>query len=71
MLLLTALSLPEEFQTLEISPNKMVHFYTLYPIYREEMELKMEQGVNALIDRFEIYDTCDVLDLNRPNTALA
>lgn len=71
MLLLTALSLPEEFQTLEISPNKMVHFYTLYPIYREEMELKMEQGVNALIDRFEIYDTRDVLDLNRPNTALA
>ncbi len=70
MLLLTALSLPEEFQTLVVSPEKTVHFYTLYPIYREEMDLKMEQGVHALIDRFEIYDTGDVLDLSRPNTAL-
>jgi len=71
MLLLTALSLPEEFQTLVVSPEKTVQFYTLYPIYREEMELKMEQGVDALIDRFEVYDTGDVLDLTRPNTALA
>jgi hypothetical protein len=71
MLLLTALSLPEEFQTLEISPDKTVQFYTLYPIYREEMELKMEQGVDALIDRFEVYDINDVLNLARPNTAVA
>lgn len=70
MLLLTALSLPEEFQTLVVSPEKTVQFYTLYPIYREEMELKMAQGVDALIDRFEVYDTGDVLDLSRPNTAL-
>ena len=63
------MSLPEELQTLVISPDKTVQFYTLYPIYREEMELKMAQGVDALIDRFEVYDTGDVLDLARPNTA--
>lgn len=71
MLLLTALSLPEEFQTLVISPEKTVQFYTLYPIYREEMALKMEQGADSLIDHFEAYDIGDVLDLTRPNTALA
>ena len=71
LLVLTALSLPEEFQTLVVSPGKTVQFYTLYPIYREEMDLKMTQGVDALIDRFEVYDTRDVLDLTRPNTALA
>jgi hypothetical protein len=71
LLVLTALSLPEEFQTLVVSPDKTVQFYTLYPIYREEMALKMAQGVDALIDRFEAYDTSDVLDLTRPNTALA
>ena len=70
LLLLTALSLPEEFQTLTLSPAKTVQFYTLYPIYPEEMTLKMEQGVNALIDRFEDYDIRDVLDLTRPNVAL-
>ena len=71
MLVLTALSLPEEFQTLVVSPEKTVQFYMLYPIYREEMALKMAQGVDALLDRFEVYDTGDVLDLVRPNTALA
>jgi hypothetical protein len=70
MLLLTALSLPEEFQTLVISPEKTVHFYTLYPLYREEMVLKTRHGVDTLIDRFEDYNIGDVLDLTRPNTAI-
>ena len=69
MLILTALSLPEEFQTLVVSPEKTVHFYTLYPIYREEMNLKMEQGVDVLLDKFDEYGIGDVLDLSRPNTA--
>jgi hypothetical protein len=69
MLLLTAISLPEEFQTLAIGPDKTVQFYTLYPLYREEMDLKMTQGVGALLDRFEEYDISDVLDLARPNVA--
>ena len=71
MLLLTAMSLPEEFQTLVLSPDKTVQFYTLYPIYSEEMELKLVQGVDALLDRFIDYDISDVLDLTRPNVALA
>jgi hypothetical protein len=71
MLLLTAISLPEEFQTLQVRSNKTVQFYTLYPLYREEMELKMNQGVGALLDRFEEYNISDVLDLTRPNVARA
>ena len=35
------------------------------------MDLKMEQGVDALLDRFDEYGIGDVLDLTRPNTALA
>ena len=71
MLLLTAISLPEEFQTLQVRADKTVQFYTLYPLYREEMELKMNQGVGALLDRFEEYNISDVLDLTRPNVARA
>jgi hypothetical protein len=71
MLLLTAISLPEEFQTLPLNDAKTVQFYTLYPLYREEMELKMNQGVGALLDRFEEYNISDVLDLTRPNVARA
>jgi hypothetical protein len=71
MLLLRSLNLPEELQTLVVSPEKTVQFYTLYSLYREEMNPKMAQGVDAPIDRFEAYDTSHVLDLTRPNTALA
>lgn len=71
MLLLTAISLPEEFQTLQVRADKMVQFYTLYPLYREEMDLKTNLGVDALLDRFEEYDISDVLDLTRPNVARA
>jgi hypothetical protein len=69
MLLLTAISLPEEFQTLPLNDAKIVQFYTLYPLYREEMGLKMHQGVGALLDRFEEFNISDVLDLTRPNVA--
>ena len=69
MLLLSSISLPEDFQTLDVSPGKTVHFYTLYPLYREEMELKMAEGVDALLDRFEEYDISDVVDPTRVNAA--
>jgi len=35
------------------------------------MELKMNQGVGALLDRFEEYNISDVLDLTRLNVARA
>ncbi|RFP66167.1 suppressor of fused domain protein [Hymenobacter lapidiphilus] len=71
MMLIMSPNLPEAFQTLVVSPEKTVHFYTLCPIYREEMELKMEQGVDALFDRFDEYGITDIVDLDRPNVALA
>ncbi|RZL08607.1 MAG: suppressor of fused domain protein [Hymenobacter sp.] len=68
MLLLPAISLPEEFRELRISPEKTVHFLNLYPLYREEMELKLQAGTDALLDRFEEYNISDVVDVSRPNT---
>ena len=70
LLLLTAISLPEEFQTLRLDPTKTVQFYTLFPLYREEMELKMNRGVDALLDGFIEQGVSDVVDLARPNVGL-
>ena len=70
LMLLTAISLPEEFQELRVGPAKTIQFYTLYPIYPEEMALKMNLGASALLDRFEEADLSDVVDLHRPNLAL-
>ena len=71
LLLLTAISLPEEFQQLHVGPTKTIQFYTLYPLYPEEMTLKMNEGAATLLDRFEAADLSDVVDLQRPNVALA
>ncbi len=68
LLLLPAISLPEEFRELVVSPEKTVQFLNLYPLYREEMELKLQAGIDALLDRFDEYNISDVLDINRPNT---
>jgi len=68
MLLLPALSLPEEFQELVISPDKTIHFLNLWPLYQSEMELKLEAGTDALLDRLEAYGITDVLDPDRSNT---
>jgi hypothetical protein len=39
---------PEDFQTLELS-DRNVHFYSLVPLYREEMDLKLKHGADALM----------------------
>ncbi|SHL43217.1 suppressor of fused domain protein [Hymenobacter psychrotolerans] len=69
MLLLPSISLPEEFRELKISEEKTIYFYSLYAIYKEEMDLKMRKGVEALLDKFEEHGITDVVDLDRPNAA--
>lgn len=69
MLLLSSISLPEEFRELRVTDEKTIHFYCLYPIYKEEMELKMKKGVDALLDKFDEAGISDVIDVARPNVA--
>ncbi|RSK46326.1 suppressor of fused domain protein [Hymenobacter perfusus] len=69
MLLLPSISLPEEFRELRVTDEKTIHFYCLYPIYKEEMELKMKKGVDALLDKFDEVGISDVIDVARPNVA--
>jgi ribosomal protein S27E len=47
---------------------KTVRFYGLIPLYREEMELKVAHGIDALLERFEQQLVpLEVLDPRRPN----
>ncbi|UOQ53696.1 suppressor of fused domain protein [Hymenobacter cellulosivorans] len=67
MLVLPSISLPKEFRELKISEDKTINFYCLYCLYPEEMQLKMDKGLDALLDKFEEYGMSDVLDIARPN----
>lgn len=58
----------EGFDTLHLK-DKTIDFYTLIPLYTEEVNLKMKKGVDALFDGFDKFSVSDVVVINRPNTA--
>ncbi|WP_337100077.1 suppressor of fused domain protein [Paenibacillus sp. YIM B09110] len=67
------LSLPDVedkqgFFNLDISNGKVVHFFTLIPIYQEEMDYKLKHGMEALFGKLIKAATDDVVNLNRKNT---
>lgn len=68
MLAATALS-PEAFHTLEL-PDRVIHFWSLVPLYREEMEYKLKRGSEALLERLDKVgdaEKIEVVNVNRPN----
>jgi len=65
--LLPSIILGEEFSTLKLE-NKSIDFYTLIPLYSEEVNLKMKSGIEALFDGFDKHGVTDILQVDRPNT---
>jgi hypothetical protein len=57
----------ERFNELALSDDKVLQFYALMPLYREEMEFKLRHGTEALLRRFASVGICEVLDPQRPN----
>lgn len=67
MLVLPAMiSAPEDFHRLTTKDGTEINFYALIPIYKEEMEYKLEEGTDALLDHFDDEVMTEVIDINRP-----
>jgi hypothetical protein len=58
---------PEGFETLELGPDKTVHFFAVMPLYAEEMQVKLENGVDALYGMVDEFGHGPVVDPTRPN----
>lgn len=56
---------PAEFRSLEISSEKTIHFFAIYPLYEGEMNLKLKKGTDKLVDRFAKAALTEVLDVDR------
>jgi len=67
-LILPPVTSPREFWTLELTDQKAVDFYAIYPLYPEEMQHKLEAGMDSLLCRFEEHGITDLLDPGRVNT---
>jgi len=68
MALLPSIVLDEDFRTLKLE-NKSINFFTLLPLYNEEVDLKMKKGIEALFDGFDQHGVNDILQVDRQNTA--
>lgn len=59
-------AVPKEAALCPLPDGNEINFYQLIPLYEEELRYKLEQGAEALFDRFGAVD--HVVDLKRPNT---
>ncbi len=68
MALFPSIEFSEKFFQLHIRDDKTIHFYCLYPIYKEEMEFKIKKGSDRLLSKFEKYNIPNFVVVDRINT---
>jgi hypothetical protein len=54
-------------RTLERSTGEIVNFYSLWPLFPEEVEFKLKHGGDALLEKFADAEISDMFDNNRKN----
>jgi hypothetical protein len=68
MLLLPSLLHPDA-RRLVVHDDVTIEFLSLWPLYPEELELKLNEGLSALQAAFAAAHVTDLLDNHRPNVA--
>jgi Suppressor of fused protein (SUFU) len=66
-LLMSPLLFGKEFRELKVDDEKTIHFFSIVPLYKEEMELKLEKGTESLFDGFDKHNVNELLDVKRVN----
>ena len=68
-IVLPPVTVPPEFRELRIDADKTIVFYSLVPLYQEEMDLKLRKGADALLDKFDAKGINDLVEVDRNNVA--
>jgi predicted Zn finger-like uncharacterized protein len=66
-LLLQPVLTPEEFPHLDLDDDKTILFYSLVPLYPEEMDHKLKHGTEALLERLAEHEVTELLNPHRVN----
>ena len=69
--ILAPLSLGEASWCLQRKDGDDVFFWSAVPIYKEELALTFDSGIDALMDHFDRLGISDRIDPERPNAALS
>jgi hypothetical protein len=56
----------KDFQTIE-SSNGTINIYALFPLYKEELEFKIEKGFNEFIKFLIKNNTKEIIEFDRVN----
>jgi hypothetical protein len=69
VVLLPPVKFGEKFTTVHLEDGSSVHIWAVIPLYPEEMDLKLRDGVEALFPGFDQHNVSELLDVQRPNVA--
>ena len=67
-IIVPSLLVPTAFYQLDLD-DRQVAFFAVLPLYKEELELKLREGTQALLDRLLDHDINDVIAPRRRNVA--
>ncbi|TVX94056.1 suppressor of fused domain protein [Paenibacillus agilis] len=57
----------ESFFSMPCSEDKVVHFFSLLPLYQEEMDFKLKKGVEDLFEKLEQAGVNEIVNIKRKN----
>ena len=66
-MLLPPIILPQAFHELKCGKDKTIYFYNLFLLYENEMQYKMDYGLEAILDKMSENRLNDIVDFNRKN----
>ncbi|MET0459953.1 MAG: suppressor of fused domain protein [Ilumatobacteraceae bacterium] len=66
-LLMSPLTMPDEFDRLEVD-GEQVEFFGVFALHADELDRKLADGISSLIPGFERDGVSEILDLARPSS---
>lgn len=69
VLLLKPMLLPAEAQIVHVRKNKRIRLWAVFPVYQEELELKVRDGSDKLEELFRANRITELLDPKRSSVA--
>jgi hypothetical protein len=68
-IVLPSVTVPDAFHKLRIDDDKEITFFSVVPLYDDEMNLKLREGSDKLLDSFDSHQVSDIVDLARRSVA--
>ncbi|MBA4058605.1 MAG: hypothetical protein C0490_28070, partial [Marivirga sp.] len=65
-LVLPTMTFPEDFQKIH-SPNGIINIFGLFPLYKEELDFKIQNGFNEFVQFLIKNNSKEVIDFKRVN----